>query len=176
MSSPRPSRLRTFDYVGVHRYFLTILTDDRRQVFLLADVVDPQRLLFLHIAAQKEFGVIAYCFMPDHLHALVEGQSDRADFIDFMNRFKQRSGYEYKQVSGNRLWCEGYFDRVLREDEATLAVALYILMNPVRRGLSATIEGYAFSGWSGFELSDLQLATGGLNRGGPTGELWTPPR
>jgi REP element-mobilizing transposase RayT len=36
---------------------------------------------------------------------------------------------------GDRLWQRYGFERVLRDDEATLDVARYILRNPVRAGL-----------------------------------------
>ena len=36
------------------------------------------------------FSVIAYCFMPDHLHLLAAGTHPAADFRQFMRIFKQR--------------------------------------------------------------------------------------
>jgi REP element-mobilizing transposase RayT len=93
--------------------------------------------------------------MPDHLHALVEGQADCSDFQRFVRLFKQVSGYGHQQAFCERLWSPGYFDHVLRNDEATLLIARYVLENPVRAGLVKTIEEYPFLGWSGFEIADL---------------------
>jgi REP element-mobilizing transposase RayT len=155
MSSPRPPRLRSFAYVGLHRYFLTILTFDHHRAFTSPTVVDPVRAHLLCAARDQQFAVPAHCFMPDHFHALVEGQADCADFQRFVRLFKQLSGYGYQQAFSARLWSPGYFDHVLRNDEATLVIARYVVENPVRAGLVKRIEEYPFSGWSGFEIADL---------------------
>ncbi len=50
------------------------------------------------------------------------------------------------------LWQEGYYERVLRSDEATETVVRYVLDNPVRAGLVQRAEDYSFSGamsWPG---------------------------
>ena len=65
-----------------------------------------------------------------------------------MNSAKQHSGYEYAKVTGRRLWDKGYYDRVLRDSEATEAIAHYILTNPVRAGLVNSPDGYPFLGSS----------------------------
>lgn len=155
MSSPHPPRLRSFAYLGLHRYFLTVLTIDHHRVFMSPAVVEPVRSHLLRTANEHRFAVPAYCFMPDHLHALVEGQADCSDFQRFVRLFKQVSGYGHQQAFCERLWSPGYFDHVLRNDEATLLIARYVLENPVRAGLVKTIEEYPFLGWSGFEIADL---------------------
>jgi hypothetical protein len=67
-SSCRPSGI---PYVGIQRYFLTTCTAFRRLGFAL----------------------IAYCFMPDHLHMLVAADSEDADVTAFVKRFKQLTGF-----------------------------------------------------------------------------------
>ena len=99
--------------------------------------------------------VIAYCFMPDHLHLLVEGLSEGADFRNFMRLFKQGSSYQWKQRYRRELWQRSYFDHVLRDDEDTIAVARYILGNPVRAGLVSSPEDYPFLGSMTMDLRDL---------------------
>jgi hypothetical protein len=57
-----------------------------------------------------------------------------------------------------RLWQEGYYERVLRNDEDTKAVTKYILENPVRPELVTIALDYLFSGsdrWSRAELLTL---------------------
>ncbi len=53
----------------------------------------------MRAASENEFDVIAYCFMPDHLHLLVEGKSDRSDGKPFIARAKQYSGYYMLRVT-----------------------------------------------------------------------------
>ena len=99
-----------------------------------------------HTAKAEGFAVIAYCFMPDHLHALVEGITEVADLREFLRIFKQRSSFYSKRATGIELWQRGYFERVLREEEDTFAVARYLLGNPVRSGLVESPGEYPFLG------------------------------
>ena len=45
-----------------------------------------------------------------------------------------------------RLWQDGYFERVLRDDEQLEIVARYIFDNPVRAGLAACAREWPHSG------------------------------
>jgi putative transposase len=74
-----PGHLRTFDYVGLYAYFLTFCRDRRRRIFSDASAVELVREQILRAAAYERFAVVAYCFMPDHAHLLVEGQCDSSD-------------------------------------------------------------------------------------------------
>ena len=47
------------------------------------------------------------------------------------------------------------FERVLRDDEASFAVARYVVENPVRAGLVKTVADYPFVGSQVYELKDL---------------------
>ena len=72
-------RLASSNYVGVHRYFLTICTADRARFFVADDTVALVTSELARTADIEQFTVIAYCFMPDHLHVLVEGTSDSCE-------------------------------------------------------------------------------------------------
>jgi len=84
--------------------------------------------------------------MPDHLHALICGINVASDLKRCITTFRQRSGYNHRRACGQRLWQDGYFDRHLRSEEATLDVISYIVCNPVRAGICASPIEY---GWSG---------------------------
>jgi len=154
----RPRRLATFSYVGLHRYFLTFCSDRRVHVFVSADVVDDALRHIRRTAAEQWYANVAYCFMPDHVHLLVEATRDAANLRRFVKLAKQRAGAAYALRERVRLWQEGYYDRVLRNDEDTTAVAKYILENPVRAGLAENWMDYPYSGsdrWSRSELLTL---------------------
>ena len=104
-------------------------------------------------AEQEGFSVWAYCFMPDHMHMLVEGKHDNADMRHFVALFKQKSGYWFKSTHGTKLWDAHYYEHVLRNDEATTAVARYVIQNPVRKGMVDDYGDYPYSG--SFELEDI---------------------
>jgi putative transposase len=109
----------------------------------------------LRSAEQENFAILAYCFMPDHLHLLVQGKSENADLKRFIARAKQLSGYHYAQAFRGRLWQRYGYERALRESEPTATVVKYLLENPIRAGLVARVEDYPFLG--SFECSRAEL-------------------
>ena len=148
-------RLSSFDYLGFYRYFLTICTCNRAHIFIDDESV---RLVLLHLsrtADEHSFLVIAYCFMPDHTHFLIEGNHPAANFREFVRIFKQRSSFEWKQRNGSLLWQRSYFEHVLRDDEDTIGVAKYILENPLRAGLVLRVEDYPYVGSMTMEIRNL---------------------
>jgi len=93
--------------------------------------------------------------MPDHLHLLVHGQSETAQCKGFIALAKQYSAYYYSKECRQRLWQRYGYERTLRKDEDTLTVAQYILENPVRAGIVATVPDYPFVGSLICEWKDL---------------------
>jgi REP element-mobilizing transposase RayT len=110
---------------------------------------------FLRAGAREGFEILVQCFMPDHVHLLVIGTRLDSHLPRFVNSAKQHSGYQFARATGTRLWDKGYYDRVLRDSEATEAVAQYILSNPVRAGLVASVADYPFLGSSIVDISRL---------------------
>ena len=155
MQTNRPQRLNSFSYLGFYRYSLTFCTNFRAKVFVEKDAVQLVLLQFLRAAAEEEFSVLAYCFMPDHVHFLAQGESESSDGRRLIKLGKQYAGYAYSRKYGRRLWQPWGFERVLRDDEATVTVARYIVENPVRAGLAKTVADYPFVGSQICELKDL---------------------
>jgi putative transposase len=162
-----PGHLKGFSYVGLHRYSLIFCTDGRRRVFADAAAVELVVQQLLRAAREQKFSVIAYCFMPEHLHLLIEGTSDNSDGRRFIKAFKQFSSYYYSQKRHETLWQRHGFEHVLRDDEETAEVVNYILRNPVRAGLAGAIEEYPFVGSLVYELKDLVTMFAPTRRRGP---------
>jgi REP element-mobilizing transposase RayT len=154
----RPRRVDGFPYIGYQRYFLTTCTAFRRQLFVDPPLVAAVVEQMMHNAERFEFAVLAYVLMPDHVHVLVEADSERSDFPAFVKRFKQTTGFAYRRDTGQPLWQHGYHERVLRNDEATETVVRYILENPIRARLSAELGEYPFAGSSKYNLDALKTA------------------
>jgi putative transposase len=155
MISGRPEHLKTFDYLGLHHYFLTFCTYERRRLFLDADAVVAVRTQIQRAASDQRFAVIAYCYMPDHVHMLIEGQTDDSDCRQFISRAKQYSGFHYRAAFGRRLWQRYGYERILRSDEAAISVARYILENPITARLVKRIDEYPFSGSSVYAIEQI---------------------
>lgn len=155
MRTPYPHHLEGFFYIGPHRYSLTFCTHDRQEHFTKAEHVELVSTHILRAAAEMGFAVIAYCFMPDHVHLVVEGLTETADLKRFVHRAKQFSGYHFSKLKKARLWQRYSYERVLRDDEGTQNVVRYVLENPVRAGLVKHPREYPFLGSSIYSVNDL---------------------
>ena len=147
------AKLNNFSYTGYHRYFITLRCYRQASYFNDGNLINKVSQILKEIAKRRDFQVWVYCFMPDHLHLLIEGKSDNADTIKFISVFKQRTAFEFRRLFNAKLWQPGYYDRVLRRDESTSAVIRYICENPVRKGLVSDYLKYPYLG--SFELPDV---------------------
>ena len=155
MGRKRPPRLSGFDYLGCHAYFLTICAENGAPFAGAPEIADGVCIQILRTATEYGFATIAYCLMPDHLHALAEGLDDRADFRKAISMVKQRTSFAYRHQYQERLWQEGYYDHVLRDGEPQIGVAAYIINNPIRAGLCTKLSDYPWLGSDRYTLEQL---------------------
>jgi len=156
----RPRRLEGVSYVGHNFYFLTFCTRARAQVFVEDWPVDSALSQFRRTATLEGFSINAYCFMPDHVHLLVEAMRLDSDLTRFAKLAKQRAGAAHALSGRGRLWQEGYYERILRDDDAPRDVARYIIANPVQAGLVLSPTQYPYVGsdvWTVNHLLDASI-------------------
>lgn len=146
---PRPPRFDLPDHVQhvIHR------GNDRRRVF--RDARDCRRFLFeLGEAADNEAcAVHAYVLMPNHVHLLMTPRSPGAvgrtlqaigrRFVPYLNRRHARTG---------ALWEGRYRASLIDSERYFLTCSRYVELNPVRAGLVATPQDYAWSSFRGNAL------------------------
>ena len=163
MRTGKPEHLPGFSYIGCHRYSLTFCTKDRKRLFVSDAVVDLVLSQISRAAIECEFAVLAYCFMPDHVHLLVEGRAEHSDCKQFIARAKQYSGFYYSKAFNEPLWQRYSFEHVVRDSEQSTTIARYILQNPLRAGLATNLADYPFVGslvWSMPELLEWMMTDG----------------
>jgi putative transposase len=98
--------------------------------------------------------VSTYCLMPNHLHYLVSSNTDGTSTLTFTDQFKGKStNASWKLGWRGKLWQRDYYDHIVRANESLIAIARYILNNPVRKGLVATAAEWPWSG----QLNELVL-------------------
>ncbi len=91
--------------------------------------------------------------MPDHIHLLLS-PSNICSITRFIGSFKSlcaRKGWINFGLEKS-FWQKRYYDHFLRKDEDIKEVALYILNNPVRKGLTTEWVEYPLCGSLVFEL------------------------
>jgi putative transposase len=165
----RPHRLDPADYTGYRQYFLTIATYRRVHRFTDSSVVELAVSQFLRVATDERVELLAYCLMPDHVHLLVSARSAATDLQRFVRLAKQRSGYLFLRLRGQRLWQESYYERVLRRTDDLAAVIAYIVANAVRAGLVDEPVRYPYWGSQTYTREEILAFIGSAPRG------WRPP-
>jgi REP element-mobilizing transposase RayT len=155
MLTGRPKHLNGSEYLGPRQYFLTFCTHERKRLFTTADAVLVARTQIERAAAEQSIALLAYCYLPDHVHFLAEGKAEESDCLRFITRAKQFSGFHYKATFGQRLWQRYGFEHILRSEESALSVARYIIENPLRARLVVRVHDYPFSGSSVYTLEQI---------------------
>ncbi|HMK39894.1 MAG TPA: hypothetical protein VK569_11165 [Bacteroidota bacterium] len=135
-----------FNYRGMHRYLITLLRHPSCLTIAARETVMPTLDVLRESCHAHGFDVYAYCFLPDRLVLLVRGKEDGADMKLFLAGFRKGSESAFGQRTGKRLWSKRYHERVLRKAEVTRSIAEEIFMLPVKAGLVAGTDRYAFQG------------------------------
>lgn len=130
---------------GAHRYSLTFGTYRDSRPFVDADLVTTLLTQICHAARQQRFDLLAYCFLPDQLHLIVEPQSETGDLLSFVNSWKQKAGFYYASRTGTPLWQPGIRDCRLLPGESGDEQIEQMLAHPVRAGLARVIGEYPFA-------------------------------
>lgn len=96
--------------------------------------------------------VYAYVFMPDHVHWLIQPDVEVATVRRILTAFKTRTATRIlgrlrgEGRAAPRLWqAGGGYDRNIHSDREFHEKLDYIETNPIRRGLVAGIQEYAWS-------------------------------
>jgi len=124
-------------------YLVTTVTRRRAPVF---DDFNDARLFIQELKRlQQEQRCVwlAWVLMPDHFHGLL-GLGSGVDLSVTIKFLKARSARAIQRRRGTSgaLWQPGFHDRALRKEEQRLAVARYIVANPLRSGLVDKIGDY----------------------------------
>ena len=139
-------RLMPDQYIGRAIYFVTICTQGRLPIFNDANRCKAAIEALNRTALSAQFLVHAFCVMPDHAHLLLEGGGAGSNLVKFVNQWKQLTGYLFRNELHRSFWQRRFYDHILRHAEHSDAVAWYIWMNPVRKGMVAQPDQYPFSG------------------------------
>jgi len=127
------------------------------QIYLVTTVTQNRTAIFsdfmVACAACRSFSaaemltcnqLLCWTLMPDHVHWLLqlgEGQ----DLSKLVGKLKAVSAKATKQKGVVRqVWSAGFHDHALRRDEDLLAVARYVVANPLRARLVNRVADYPF--------------------------------
>ncbi|KRB03553.1 hypothetical protein ASD86_20285 [Lysobacter sp. Root690] len=133
-----------------HRiYLLTFVTEQRLPWFADAHLAEAAIGALLDARSWRHSTLLAWVLMPDHWHGVVElGPGDSVPAL--ARQLKCSSSRRVRAALGavvpSAVWAQAYHDRALRREEALLAEARYVVMNPVRAGLVRRVREYPYWG------------------------------
>ncbi len=145
-SAEESGRTNKFNYLGTHRYLITLPAFKANSVFKERETILAVLDALREASWNHHFDVYAYSFLPDQLTLIVRGKEEHSDMKQFLVTFRHASSERMEARLGHPLWKKKYMERVLRKKEDTKAVARDIFQGPVRTGLARTAEEYEFQG------------------------------
>ncbi len=145
----KPTRLKKFDYSTPGAYFITICTDERRELLSKITVGDDA-----HIVPQNDltdYGLICekyikninikydnvivdkYVIMPNHIHLIIsigtmKASSPTRNIEQIIRSFKTMVTKE----AGKSLWQRSYHDRIIRNEKEYQKIWQYIDTNVIK--------------------------------------------
>lgn len=124
-------------------YLLTTVTRERRPVF--SDLASG-RVVVRCLREMERSGLaetLCFVVMPDHLHWLL-ALGDRKNLSRVVQVMKNLSARRLNALRGTSgpVWQAGFHDHALRAEEDVVAVARYVVANPVRAGLVPRVGEY----------------------------------
>lgn len=111
----------------------------------------------IHSKADRQYRLMAYCIMPNHVHLLIEllalaplhhhGKSAKYPVGDMMRLLKGRTA-RMCNLALNRngsFWHHESYDHYARNEEELARIIAYIINNPVKAGLAKEWKDWKFT-------------------------------
>ena len=101
----------------------------------------------LHYADGKEYKLICYCIMPNHIHLVLELLRGNKGISKIMQAVKRISARKSNQILNRtgKFWQDESYDRLVRDDKELYFIIRYVLMNPVNSGLIINWSDWKYS-------------------------------
>ncbi|NOX38231.1 MAG: hypothetical protein GXO78_11935 [Calditrichaeota bacterium] len=150
-------RLDPENYVGIKAVAYTKCLKHQYPLFTNNDIFKQFERFLLKSLNKYSCEAFIYLFMPDHVHFLLIGKTEKSNSLKSMYYFSQISGYWLYLNKPRVSWQKDFYDHVLRKDEDIKKHMRYILENPVRKNLVQDWRKYPYKGSTLYNLEDFSL-------------------
>ena len=105
--------------------------------------------------ARHPVKMLAFSLMPNHFHFVIEASHHQSlsRFMQWLLTSHVRRYHKHYGSSGH-VWQGRFKSFPVQRDEHLLVVLRYVLQNPVRSGLAASVDDWPWSSWCRNELAD----------------------
>ena len=141
----KPQRLRGFDYSKANYYFVTICTDERKDLFgeigklnELGNLAEKKLLEIEHY--YENVFVDKYVIMPNHIHAIIVLNNLKTERSRPFPTLSQVVGLYKSGVTKAihekepeiKVWQKSFNDVIIRNEKAYNEICKYIYDNPLK--------------------------------------------
>lgn len=145
------------NYVPGGTYFFTQVTHQRITYFKSDETNHKLLQIIKKVQTSKHFELLAYCFIPDHIHLLIQLPPGDSDFSYRMREIKRLTTIYIRKKSSNpdlKVWQDRFWEHTIR-DETDLRIHFdYIHYNPVKHGVAESFDGWEWSSYREYFASD----------------------
>ena len=91
----------------------------------------------LHYYDGKEYDLIAYCIMSNHVHVVYLLKENSRSISQIMHSIKRYTAKESNKIlkREGKFWQDESFDRLVRDETELRKIVNYVINNPVKTGL-----------------------------------------
>ena len=139
-------------YLSNHRYFFTVVTHNRTNLFLNEKNVQLLKESFRYVQQRKPFKIDAICILPDHLHCIWTMKED-SNYSIRWQMIKINFSRQYRYINSGfkkKIWQPRFWEHVIRNKDDFQRHIDYIHYNPVKHGLVASAGDWHFSSFRKF--------------------------
>jgi putative transposase len=110
-------RLSLDCYKGRVRVTFTLCVEEKKVLFTEKVIVDTFLEILLEAKNKHDCRNWVFIFMPDHLHLILEGNSEKADLWKTLVLFKQKTGFWLSKNRKGMRWQKDFYDHIHRKEE-----------------------------------------------------------
>lgn len=139
------------NYVEGGTYFFTLVTNDRKAIFHDPTSIKVCLDAINQIQKCHPFELVAFCFIPDHLHVLVtlpDGQKDYSTIIKEIKRKVTKDLRREHNTPSLIVWQKRFWERTIRDEHDFKIHFDYIHYNPIKHGFVENLDDWKWSSFS----------------------------
>jgi putative transposase len=147
-------------YIPGSAVFITQVVERREPIFQNEAYLDLLREILRNVKQLYPFNMIAYVFLYDHFHLLLQGIGN-TNFSQIMQSLKPNFTKEYKKLLGisatesMKFWQKRFWDHVIRDDKDFENHLHYIHYNPVKHSYVTDPRNWKYSSYIEWEKLGL---------------------
>jgi REP element-mobilizing transposase RayT len=138
-------RLKHINIEG-YAYFVTTNIYHRQKIFSNPEIANIVLSAIFFLKEKGYYRIYSFVIMPEHLHLIILPQNKKT-VSQIMHSLKSYTAKKINNLLGRsgKIWQDGFYERIIRNENDLREKAIYIENNPVRERLVEEPEKYFYS-------------------------------